>query len=155
MAENIVVAGAIRHGLYVLRGTDGGLNDDGRKDVENVARQMIQFFPQELLRDTLLLCGEKRRVRDTAEIVQSALGIVAVVMPILNVEGSRHAPRESVLATIEPLLHGKRAVLIAGQDHMVDWLPGVLHEGGSGYTVLSYAEAMVITEDGVLHKLEP
>lgn len=152
--SDIIVSASIRHGLYTTSAPDGGLSDSGRKHVENVAQQLDQFFPQELLVDTVFLSGSKMRVLQTAEIVESYLGIAAVTLPILNVEGIRSAPREQVLNEIKPYLAGKRAVLVAGQDHMIDWLIGMLHRSGNGYAALDYAEAAVITKDGTLHKLK-
>ncbi|MFH2019614.1 MAG: hypothetical protein ABII80_03315 [bacterium] len=153
--QNIEVAVGVRHGKYDPFGGDGGLSEDGIADVEIVSQQLRKFLPIELLEDTLMVRGEKRRVRETAEIVEQALGLVAVVLPILNVESNNHhAEYDEMVGEIESLLINKRAVVVVGQMDTADVLPGKLHRSGEGYEYLMYAEALVIDAQGNIHKVE-
>ena len=149
------VVAMVRHGIYDPFGKDGGLDTEGKNQIQSIAKQLRQFFDPDLLASTVLISATWRRTIETAEILAEVLGLNILTDEILNVYGNRHAPRDKVLEVIQPLLVDSRGIIVAGQDYMVTWLAESLHPSGKGGAYLGRGEAIVVTRDGGVQKLKP
>lgn len=145
------VAGSIRHGIYDTRG--GSLTDSGIHDVLSIAAQLEPYYPRDV-HSLIIHSGQLPRVVETAQLVAKYLNIEQVHLPILHVEGERHASIKKIVTQIESLIEGISSVLIVGQMYVLESIPYKL-KGIDGYTGLSYAEAFVIDANNTVNLFQP